>query len=78
MRTLIASAVYDLGIHAHQVLREVSGLELIDLSADVRTVVEGGQVYDDCQVALHLSRGARGSAVREMVQVHRGLRVVQV
>ncbi|MDB5076067.1 MAG: putative oxidoreductase [Chloroflexi bacterium] len=56
-----ASVVYDLGTHAHQLLRYVTGLEVTELSAEMSTLVPGRRVYDNAQVALRLSNGARGS-----------------
>jgi len=56
-----ASVVYDLGTHAHHLLRYVTGLEVNELSSEMRTVVPGRRVYDNAQVALRLSNGASGS-----------------
>jgi predicted dehydrogenase len=53
--------VYDLGTHAHQLLRFVTGLEVTALSAEMSTVVPGRRVWDNAQVALRLSNGATGS-----------------
>lgn len=72
-----ASVVYDLGTHAHQLLRYVTGLEVADVSAVMSTVVPGRRVFDDAQVALRLSNGARGALWASMAatgQEH-GLRI---
>jgi predicted dehydrogenase len=72
-----ASVVYDLGTHAHQLLRYVTGLEVAQVSAELCTVVAGRRVYDDAHVALRLSNGARGALWASMAatgQEH-GLRI---
>jgi len=56
-----ASVVYDLGTHAHHLLRYVTGLEVSVVSAEMRTVVPGRRVWDNAQIALRLSNGATGS-----------------
>src|SRR5262249_9878577 len=56
-----ASVVYDLGTHAHHLMRYVTGLEVVELSAEMSTVVPGRRVFDNAQVTLHLSNGARGT-----------------
>ncbi len=72
-----ASVVYDLGTHAHHLLRYITGLEVSELSAELSTVVPGRRVYDNAHVALRLSNGARGTLWASMVatgQEH-GLRI---
>lgn len=56
-----ASVVYDLGTHAHHLLRYVTGLEVSEVSAELSTVVPGRRVFDNAHVALRLSNGARGA-----------------
>ena len=51
----------DLGVHAHHLLRFVSGCEVEAVSASLATVVPGRTSHDDAQVSLRLSGGARGS-----------------
>ena len=51
----------DLGVHAHHLLRFVSGCEVRAVSASLATVVPGRTSHDDAQVSLRLSGGARGS-----------------
>ncbi len=71
------SVVYDLGTHAHHLLRYITGLEVTEVSADMCTVVPGRRVPDNAQVALRLSNGARGALWASMAatgQEH-GLRI---
>jgi predicted dehydrogenase len=56
-----ASVVFDLGTHAHHLLRFVTGLEVEAVSAEMSTVVSGRRVYDNAFVNLRLSNGARGA-----------------
>ncbi|MFG6667621.1 Gfo/Idh/MocA family protein [Halomonas sp. HNIBRBA4712] len=55
------SVLYDLGTHAHQLLRFVSGLELAAVAAELQTCVPGREVFDNAHVQLRLSNGARGT-----------------
>lgn len=56
-----ASLVFDLGTHAHQLLRFVSGQEVTEVSAELATCVPGRRVYDDAQVRVRLANGAYGT-----------------
>jgi predicted dehydrogenase len=72
-----ASVIYDLGTHAHHLLRYITGLEVAELSAEMSTVVPGRRVYDNAHVTLRLSNGARGTLWASMAatgQEH-GLRI---
>ena len=51
----------DLGVHAHHLMRFVTGLEVESLSASLATMVAGRRSHDDAQVSLRLSQGARGA-----------------
>lgn len=50
----------DLGTHAHNLLRYVTGLEIDTLCADLSTFVPGNRLEDDGNLLLHLKGGARG------------------
>ncbi len=72
-----ASVVFDLGTHAHHLLRFVTGLEVAELSAELATCVEGRAVFDDAHVQLRLTNEARGQLWASMAatgQEH-GLRI---
>ncbi len=51
----------DIGTHAHNLLRFVTGLEIEELAAEVGTVVPGRRVHDFAGALLRLEGGARGS-----------------
>ncbi len=50
----------DIGSHAHNLVRYVTGLEVVRLFADLGTVVPGREVDDDAAVLLELEGGVRG------------------
>jgi predicted dehydrogenase len=51
----------DIGTHAHNLLRYVTGLEVTALAADVGAVVPGRRVHDFAGALLRLDGGAKGS-----------------
>ena len=51
----------DIGTHAHNLLRFITGLEVIEVAADVGSIVPGRVVHDFAGALLRLSNGARGS-----------------
>lgn len=55
-----AGALGDIGTHAEQLARYVTGLDFARLCADVSTFVEGRQVDDDANVLLQFAGGAKG------------------
>lgn len=54
-----AGALGDIGSHAENLLRTVTGLEIESLCADVHTFVPGRRIDDDAGVLIRLSGGAR-------------------
>ena len=56
-----SAVLCDLGIHAHHLLRFVTGCEVDAVSASLATVVAGRTSHDDAQVSLRLGGGARGA-----------------
>ncbi len=55
-----AGVLGDIGSHAEQLARYVTGLEIERLAADVATVVPGRRIDDDANLLLHFEGGARG------------------
>jgi predicted dehydrogenase len=51
----------DIGTHAHNLLRYVTGLEVSALAADIGAVVPGRRVHDFAGALLRLDGGAKGS-----------------
>ncbi len=58
-RAGVSSALGDIGSHAHNLVRYVTGLEVTRLFADLGTVVEGRKLEDDATVILELEGGVR-------------------
>lgn len=58
-RAGVSSALGDIGSHAHNLVRYVTGLEVTRLFADLGTVVEGRRLEDDATVILELDGGVR-------------------
>jgi predicted dehydrogenase len=58
-----SSALGDIGSHAHNLVRYVTGLEVVRLSADLGTVVAGRRLEDDATVLLEFEGGVRGVLV---------------
>lgn len=59
-RSGIAGAVGDIGTHAENLLRTVTGLEITHICADLTTFVSGRELDDDAGMLLRLTGGARG------------------
>lgn len=59
-RAGMSSALGDIGSHAHNLVRYVTGLEVQRLFADLGTVVLGRKLEDDATVLLELEGGVRG------------------
>ena len=55
-----SSVLADVGVHAHQLLRFVTGQEVSQVSAELSTLVPGRQSDDNAHVKLRLANGARG------------------
>lgn len=55
-----AGAVGDIGSHAENLARYITGLELEELFADVSTMIPGRRVDDDVSMLLRYRGGARG------------------
>lgn len=56
----VSAVLGDIGSHAHNLVRYVTGLEVRRLFADLGTVVEGRKLDDDATVLLELDGGVRG------------------
>jgi predicted dehydrogenase len=56
-----AGAIGDIGSHAENLARYITGLEIERLYADVSTFVEGRRLDDDANMLLHFHGGAKGT-----------------
>ncbi len=67
----------DIGTHAHNLLRFVTGLEVAEVAAEIGAIVPGHTVDDYAGALLRLSNGARGSfwVTQAAAGVENGLRL---
>lgn len=56
-----AGCLGDIGTHAFQLLRFVTGLRVASISAELSTFVQGRRVDDNAQAMLRFENGARGT-----------------
>lgn len=56
----VSSAIGDIGTHAENLARYITGLEMESLHADLTTFVPGRQLEDDANMLVHYEGGARG------------------
>ncbi len=62
-----SSVVGDLGTHAHQLARFITGLEISEVSAELSSIVPGRQGDDNAHIKLRFNNGARGMMWASMV-----------
>jgi predicted dehydrogenase len=67
----------DIGTHAHNLLRFITGLEVTEVAAEVGMIVPGRATHDFAGAMLRLSNGARGSfwVTQAAAGVENGLRI---
>ena len=65
----ISSAMGDIGSHAENLARYVTGLEIEALCADMSTFVDGRQLEDDANLLVHYKGGARGILYASQISV---------
>jgi predicted dehydrogenase len=72
-----ASVLYDLGTHAHQLARFITGLEVTEVAAELSQIVQGRAIKDNANLLLRFSNGATGTLWASMAAVgnEHGLRI---
>ncbi|HEX7195177.1 MAG TPA: Gfo/Idh/MocA family oxidoreductase [Chthoniobacterales bacterium] len=72
-----ASVLYDLGTHAHQLARFITGVEVTEVAAELSQIVQGRAIKDNANLLLRFSNGARGTLWASMAAVgnEHGLRI---
>ena len=72
-----ASVLFDLGTHAHQLARFVTGLEITEVAAELSQIVQGRAIKDNANLLLRFSNGARGALWASMAAIgnEHGLRI---
>ena len=59
----------DIGTHGSNLLEYITGLRIVELSAELTTFVEGRRLEDDGNVLLRLDNGARGILFASQISV---------
>jgi predicted dehydrogenase len=69
--------LFDLGTHAHQLARFVTGLEVTEVAAELSQIVAGRAIKDNANLLLRFSNGARGALWASMAAIgnEHGLRI---
>jgi predicted dehydrogenase len=72
-----ASVLFDLGTHAHQLARFVTGLEVTEVATEMSQIVAGRAIKDNANLLLRFSNGARGTLWASMAAIgnEHGLRI---
>jgi predicted dehydrogenase len=72
-----SSVLFDLGTHAHQLARFVTGLEVTEVAAEMSQIVEGRAIKDNANLLLRFTNGARGTLWASMAAIgnEHGLRI---
>ena len=65
----ISSCIGDIGTHAENLARYITGLEIEELIADLTTFVPNRKLEDDGNILIHYSGGARGILYTSQVSV---------
>jgi predicted dehydrogenase len=67
----------DIGTHAHQLVRFITGLEVTEVAAEVGCIVPGRVTHDYANAMLRMDNGARGSfwVTQAAAGVENGLRI---
>ena len=64
-----SAVLADIGVHAHNLAGFVTGLDVVEVSADLATVVPGRRLDDNAHVMTRYSNGARGVLIATQVAV---------
>jgi predicted dehydrogenase len=62
-----SACLADIGVHAHNLAAFVTGLELLEVAADLTTFVPGRRLDDNAHVLMRYSGGARGVLIASQV-----------
>lgn len=68
-RAGVAGALGDIGTHAHNLVRYVTGLDVEAICADLTTFVDGRRLEDDASLLLRFVGGARGTLTASQIAI---------
>jgi len=73
----LGGSIGDIGVHAFHLVEYITGLEVASLNADLRVVVPGRKLDDDCNELLKLSNGSAGTLTCSQIATgeNNGLRI---
>ncbi len=63
----ISCCVGDIGTHAENLAEYITGLKIVELSADVSTFVAGRKLDDDANILLRFDNGAKGVLIASQI-----------
>ena len=63
----ISCCVGDIGTHAENLTEYITGLKIIELSADITTFVEGRLLEDDANILVRFDNGAKGIIIATQI-----------
>jgi predicted dehydrogenase len=63
----LAGCLGDIGVHAFNLVEYVTGLQVTEVCADLRTVMKGRLLDDDASVFLRFNNGANGVLIASQV-----------
>jgi predicted dehydrogenase len=65
----VGGCIGDIGTHAFNLIRFITGLEVDELSADIHTFVKGRLLDDNAQIMIRFKEGAKGAIWSSQVAV---------
>jgi predicted dehydrogenase len=68
-RSGAGGCIGDIGTHAYNLADFITGIPVVELSAELTTFVQGRRLDDDTHVRLHYANGARGTLWASQVAV---------
>ena len=68
-RSGVGGCIGDIGTHAFNLIRFITGLEVDELSADIHTFVKGRLLDDNAQIMIRFKEGAKGAIWSSQVAV---------
>lgn len=65
----VSSCIGDIGSHAENLAHYITGLEIVEMCADLTTFVPGRQLEDDGNILIRFNNGARGILYASQISV---------
>lgn len=68
-RAGVSSVVADIGSHAENLVKYITGLQMKELYADIHTFVKGRPLEDDANMLVHYEEGVRGVLYTSQISI---------